>query len=305
MASSDVSVRHFDWNDAAVVAALQQGKSPADPAPTEDSIEALHRWLRQPGMHPERDCFIASEGKSPTGFAYVITEDLVRRGILMLHMLPGSRAAQALLDQAIAHLRGMQFEVLDIDVLASDVEWRRWLAGAGLAHVRTHWHLRRESSDRVPLELPTGVSLRLAERVDSIALTDVQNAAFTGSWGYCPNVPEEISYRMFDLPAGHPDGVVLVYEGTDEEKKLSGYCWTHQESPGEPGIVGMVGVNPERQGNGLGRVATTAGINHLIEVGATPIDITVDSENTSAVRLYESLGFVMQWMSLWYQLKLG
>ncbi len=301
MASSNVSVRPFDWHDAAVAAALQQGHPPADPAPSEESIEALHRWLRQPGMQPERDGFIALEDGSPTGFAYVVTEGLLRRGVLMLHVLAGAQgAAQALLDQAVAHLRTLNFTVLDVDVPESDAARLSWLADSGLTHIRTHWHLRRESRDRVELEPPDGVTLRLAERGDSMALTYLQNAAFTGSWGYCPNVPEEISYRVFDLPMHGPDGVVLLHEG----RELTAYCWTHQEAPGEPGVVGMVGVDPKRQGQGLGRLATGAGVNHLVDVGATPMDVTVDSENTPALRLYESLGFVLQWRSLWYQLKL-
>lgn len=252
-------------------------------------------------MQPERDGFIALENGLPTGFAYVITEGLLRRGVLMLHALPGGKAVQALLDQAVAHLKEMKFEVLDVDVPESDTTQQGWLADAGMAHVRTHWHMRRDSLDTVEIKLPDGVSLRLAERADSVALTDLQNAAFTGSWGYCPNVPEEISYRVFDLPGQGPDGVVLVFEG----QELVGYCWTHQEAPGEPGIVGMVGVDPKQQGRGLGRLATGAGINHLIELGAVPLEITVDSENTPAVRLYEGLGFALQWRSLWYQLKLG
>jgi mycothiol synthase len=66
----------------------------------------------------------------------------------------------------------------------------------------------------------------------------------------------------------------------------------------------MVGIRPDLQGRGLGRVVTAAGLDHLVDVGATPIDITVDSANTPAVKLYESLGFTPEWRSFWYELSL-
>ena len=64
----------------------------------------------------------------------------------------------------------------------------------------------------------------------------------------------------------------------------------------------MVGVLPERQSGGLGRIVTRAGIAQLIELGAPALEITVDSENPPAIRVYESLGFTLDWRSFWYQL---
>ncbi len=71
-----------------------------------------------------------------------------------------------------------------------------------------------------------------------------------------------------------------------------------------PGIVGMVGVWPDRQGKGYGKVVTGLGINHLLGIGAKPIEITVDSENPSAIRIYENVDFTIDWRSFWYELAL-
>jgi ribosomal protein S18 acetylase RimI-like enzyme len=140
----------------------------------------------------------------------------------------------------------------------------------------------------------------LAAREDAPAITELQNAAFTGSWGYAPNTPDEIEYRIFDLPLPGPDPVLLL----EQEGGILAYCWDHREGNG-PGFVGMVGVHPSQQGQGLGRIVTAAGVNYWVERGVLPVDITVDSENTPAVRLYESLGFELQWRSLWYELTLA
>ena len=46
-------------------------------------------------------------------------------------------------------------------------------------------------------------------------------------------------------------------------------------------------------------------MDHLVGVGATPIDITVDAENPPALRLYERLAFTVRWRSLWYELRIS
>jgi mycothiol synthase len=66
----------------------------------------------------------------------------------------------------------------------------------------------------------------------------------------------------------------------------------------------MVGVQPTVQGQGFGKDVTAAGVDHLVNTGATPISITVDSENAPAVNLYRSLGFDLATKSLWYRLNL-
>jgi mycothiol synthase len=66
-----------------------------------------------------------------------------------------------------------------------------------------------------------------------------------------------------------------------------------------------VGVLPDQQGKGLGKLATAAGIDHLISMGATPVEITVDSDNAPAIHVYESVGFRLDHRSVWYERALG
>ena len=169
-----------------------------------------------------------------------------------------------------------------------------------MRRIRTHHHMRRDAKEPVTVAMPTGAITRLATREDVAAVTQLQNAAFTGSWGFAPNTEEEIGYRIFDLPTDAPDPVVLL----EVDGYLIGYCWTHREAPISPGIVGMVGVWPDQQGKGYGKVVTGLGINHLLRMGANPIEITVDSENPSAIRIYEKVDFTIDWRSFWYELAL-
>ncbi len=291
MHQSHVVIRPFTWAALHTLLTVKGRSSPEDE-------EQLRRWLRQPGMRPERDCFIADVNGQAAGYGYLIVEEPIQRGVLVLEGARGP-VELALVEAAERHAQGMGLAVLHVDVAESDVEHQLMLASCSFEHVRTHWHMRRSDPTLLPVAVPEGMRLRLARREDALAVTTLQNGAFTGSWGYSPNTDEEIEYRVFDLPNPGPDPVLLL----EEEGGILAYCWDHRERGG-PGIVGMVGVHPSQQGHGLGRVVTAAGINHWVEQAVLPVEITVDSENTPAVRLYQSLGFELQWRSFWYELRL-
>ena len=293
------SIRSYTTADLETLAALRLGRAPS---PLEAA--ALARWLAQPNIDAERDCMLAfNDDGSPAGFACLIREPAIGRGVVEVNGSNGHRgggAGDALLSEVYERGRAAGLDVLQVDVPESDEARRRAFAERGWEHVRTHLHLRREGAERTGVPAPDGMTLRLAGPADAPAVADVQNTAFTGSWGYAPNTAEEVAYRIFELPELRPDPVVLLEEGG----ALVGYCWCHREAEDAPGIVGMVGVLPDRQGQGLGRAVTGAGMDALLELGSPGLEITVDSENPPAIRVYESLGFVLDWRSFWYELRL-
>lgn len=85
----------------------------------------------------------------------------------------------------------------------------------------------------------------------------------------------------------------FLLEGPDGQ--LAGYHWTKVE-PGQPegsadGEVYAVGVDPDQQGRGLGRVLTDVGLAHLAHAGCTRAVLYVDGDNAPAVHTYERAGF--------------
>ncbi|RLZ03654.1 mycothiol synthase [Kocuria tytonicola] len=167
-----------------------------------------------------------------------------------------------------------------------------------LTPVRDLLQLRRTVADAsdVPLEvsLPDGVEIRPFEvGRDEQAWLRVNAAAFAEH-------PEQGRITLADLQEreGEPwfdaRGFLLAVESQEPDGVL-GFHWTkvHPASGDSPalGEVYAVGVDPSRQGGGLGRALTAAGINHLAEQGLRDVMLYVDADNSAAVALYESLGF--------------
>lgn len=77
-----------------------------------------------------------------------------------------------------------------------------------------------------------------------------------------------------------------------------GFHWTKvHKDPEGLGEVYVVGVDPEAQGRGLGRILTAVGMRHLAQrLSSYPdpvVMLYVESDNTAAVRTYDRLGFTV------------
>ena len=167
------------------------------------------------------------------------------------------------------------------------------LAGtAGFTQVRSLLLMRRSLREPVPEpRLPEGVTLRtFRPGQDEGAWLALNAAAFAahpeqGSW-----TRAELEHREAQ-PWFDPAGFFLAVR----PGRLAGFHWTKIHEPaggGErTGEVYVVGVHPAEQGTGLGRALTLAGLRYLREREIPWVVLYVDGENTSAIRLYTSLGF--------------
>ena len=160
---------------------------------------------------------------------------------------------------------------------------------------RLHMHAtqRRLLNMRRPLPLEPSLAAAADEVIvrpfeaghDEQAWLKVNNAAFSwhgeqGDWDLT-TLHARMSEPWFD-PAGF-----LLHE---RDGRLAAFCWTKVHGAGV-GEIFVIAVHPDFHGHGLGRAMTVAGLRHLAETGSTAAMLYVEADNTSAVRLYESLGF--------------
>ena len=92
-----------------------------------------------------------------------------------------------------------------------------------------------------------------------------------------------------------PDDFLLLWDN----EELAGYCWLKVEDGS--GEFYVVGVDPNRQGQGLGRILTEAGLRRLRHRGVTSAHLYVEGDNIAAVRLYRSLGFLDDSIDIQYR----
>jgi len=164
----------------------------------------------------------------------------------------------------------------------------------GLSPVRELMQMRRSLRDLPDAEVPDDIDIRTyTGPSDDAELLRVNNAAFAwhpeqGGWTEA-EIEERRGEGWFD-----PEGLFLAFDhGSD---RLLGFHWTkvHAEEPGL-GEVYIVGVDPQAQGRGLGRLLTQVGVASLArKLGgdANPVVMLyVESDNAAAVRTYERLGF--------------
>jgi len=161
--------------------------------------------------------------------------------------------------------------------------------------VRELLQMRRASAspDLPDVVVPEGITLRTYRgHQDDAELLRVNNAAFSwhpeqGGW-----TDRDIASRR-DEPWFDPAGLFLAFEeGSDH---LLGFHWTkvHSAEGTEPAIgeVYVVGIDPQSQGRGLGRVLTLAGLHYLRSRELGQIMLYVEADNTAAVHTYTKLGF--------------
>ncbi len=169
---------------------------------------------------------------------------------------------------------------------------------AGFTRVRSLWQMRRtlasagHASPGIPEpSYPAGVTVRtFVPGKDEEAWLAVNARAFA-------HHPEQGAWTRADLDLREaeswfdPAGFFLA----ERDGQLAGFHWTkvHAEGPGgEPeGEVYVVGVDPGRQGGGLGRALTLSGLRYLEDRGLAHVMLYVDEENVAAARLYTALGF--------------
>lgn len=181
-------------------------------------------------------------------------------------------------------------------------------ARTGFAPIRELWQMRR-AVDLPVAEMapPAGVAVRtFVPGQDDDAWLALNAKAFAhhpeqGAWTR-DDLRQRIAEPWFD-PAG-------FFLAEDADGRLVGFHWTKvhpaSASEGALGEVYVVGVDPDVQGGGLGKLLTTVGLTHLAQVEAdggplAEVLLYVDADNEPAVAVYTRLGFRVHTVDVMYR----
>lgn len=259
---------------------------------------SLH--LRLGGEGPDRHLLLRDPDGEVVGYAHLDPTDVVAGAAAELVVHParrGHRLGRRLVEAAAA--------------IAPDDRLRLWAhgdhpaaralaAGLGFHEGRRLEQWRRSLFSPLPrIELPVGLTLRaFRPGEDDEAWLALNARAFADH-------PEQGNWTLRDLHARmgedwfDPAGFLLA----ERDGRLIGFHWTkvhggqrHGSGPTEHahdpiGEVYVVGVDPEAQGQRLGRLLTVAGLAWLRAQGLPQAMLYVESDNEAARATYRSLGF--------------
>lgn len=163
----------------------------------------------------------------------------------------------------------------------------------GFTKARELWQMRRSLYAELPkLELPVNTTIKSFDvSNDKDNWLDLNAKVFADH-------PEQgrLDQSGLDIRLSEkwfkPEGFLI---STDDRGNFTGYNWTkiHGNSFGHPAIgeIYVLGVTPQMRSTGLGRALAIAGLEYLRGEGLAAAMLYVDRDNTSAVKLYESIGF--------------
>lgn len=269
------------------------------------SPQVIAERLGRPNYSSEQDLFVVEIAGNIVGYMDIRPELTIGRVILNCWVHPEHRRrglATKLLNYATNRAKELGARVAHVNITEDNVVAQRVLSRLDFSLVRRFLELRLDIADvHWPDINQAALECRYLQRGEEDKLTQIQNRAFTGHWGYNPNTVEAIIYRI-NRSNCSPEDVVLACDGD----KVAGYCWTRVAYEGgaiseRNGQIYMLGTDPDYRGRGVGKKVLLAGLARLKSKSLEVAELTVDSENKAACALYRSIGFKVQTSSFWYE----
>lgn len=258
--------------------------------------DAVYRDLRAPS--PTSALILAYDGDEPIGGLHYASHDNVvaPRHTIAVVVDPTRRStgvARTLIDTAIELAEARGGGLLELLAFGSDAHTDRFAAAVGFELERELWQMRVALPLPDEPRWPPGIDVRaFVPGQDEPAWLVVNNRAFRddpdqGHWAV-PTLLRREAEPWFD-----PQGFLLAFDAHG----LAGFCWTKIHAPAPPsepealGEIYVIGVDPDRQGTGLGRALVVGGLASLHDRGTATGMLFVDAHNDAAVGLYRALGF--------------
>ncbi len=241
---------------------------------------------------------LATVGQTLAGYVYVDTADRTQDASAELVVRPSFRGrglGRALVQAAVESVAPASLRLWAHGHHPGAARLARSL---GFSRVRDLWLMRRPLDEPLPpRHHVAGVTVRTFEPGrDEDAWLAVNTRAFA-------HHPEQGAMTRADLDARiaepwfDPAGFFLA----ERAGSLLGFHWTKvHRGDSDIGEVYVLGVDPDAQGMGLGRLLTLTGLRHLQRLGLPAAILYVESDNAAAIRVYERLGFAHESTDVMY-----
>jgi dTDP-4-amino-4,6-dideoxy-D-galactose acyltransferase len=175
-------------------------------------------------------------------------------------------------------------------------------AGFHLVDVRLDFS-RKIGHERTTRRSVTGLTIRKWDEADLASLEAIAATAYRGTrFWQDQNFPRErvtALYRQWIINScrDFADGVLVA----EYDAEPVGYITCSSDAAGG-GRIGLVGVNSDLHGKGIGRALVDAVIDYAATRGWARLDVATQARNISAQRLYQAQGFTTSSTGLWYHL---
>ena len=299
-----LTIRNFNWEDIPAMIDLEGSfrQTKGETYPVDAKLFREH--LEQPNLHAEENCLLYYQNGELKGYALIWSEPIIKRTVLELK-IPATylrqSAGKALLLEAIGKARRLGALVLHAQV-PQDPVWETLFLEAGFSPVRDYWVMQWDPQHLPSIDLPLGFAFRdYGKSGDAEVLTQIQNSAFEGSWGFSPNTINEIGYRTNMSNTSH-EGIKFLATSN----AVAGYCWTFvvRRDIGTVGVISMIGIDPTYRQQRLGQPLLQSGLDYLTSQEVVHVELEVDGQNLAAIRLYQSVGFKKVEELHWFQSQL-
>lgn len=245
------------------------------------------------GLTPDHPAYLLMDEQGVAGAAVLMrTKRYVDAGkgrLAILHSVLNTPEAYAmLLDALRPHFHGLGRVYLFVP--EEKTETAAILTGLGFQIERYSFVLQKEDAEVAEAVFPEGYAIRHLAAADSQGIADFArcvNLAFRELAGHTESVPEDIR-AWFDEAFYLEGGICLL---THNGEAIGTVCIGREtETPGAGEILAL-GLVPEQRGRGLGRAILRYATAYALQHRLTPVILSVNAENDTAVRLYQSEGF--------------
>jgi mycothiol synthase len=269
----------------------------------------VNKKFRKPHYSPDQHLFLAFWKEQMVGFLDIVPEMKIGRIILdgfVHHHHRRKGLATQLHHNALKRAERAGAEVLHVCIPENDRVCTSFLKKLSFSPVRRFFDLEVSLSELPHREsFLRGARLQHFKGGEEDRLAIIQNRCFAGSWGFCPNTEDEIKFYLEWTGSKMRDVMATEFK---EDGSIIGYCWTHRVKRGasskKRGRIHMFGVIPEYRGKRLGKMLLLHGLQYLRRGGSEVAELTVDSQNRPAQRIYQSFGFRPLASKLWFEKKI-